>query len=84
LNEPFRIGDLISVTGMEGTVTDILTRATIITTAEGQHIVIPNAVLFTNPVAVADPAGKAAPRPSGQPAAPDQDKPSPSRQLKSA
>ncbi|HEX4001262.1 MAG TPA: mechanosensitive ion channel domain-containing protein [Candidatus Acidoferrales bacterium] len=53
IHEPFKIGDLISVTGMEGIVKDIQTRATIIQTAEGRHIVIPNAVLFTNPVAVA-------------------------------
>ena len=52
LQEPFRIGDWIIVTGFEGNVEDIQTRATIVTTADGQRIVIPNAVLFTNPVAV--------------------------------
>jgi small-conductance mechanosensitive channel len=58
LHEPFRIGDLISVTAIEGRVEDIQTRATIITTAEGRRVVIPNATLFTNPVAVAGPAGE--------------------------
>jgi small conductance mechanosensitive channel len=83
LNEPFKIGDLISVAGMEGTVQDILTRATIITTAEGRRIVIPNAVLFTSPVAVADPE-KAATKAAEPPVAANQPKPTPSRQLKSA
>jgi small conductance mechanosensitive channel len=72
LNEPFEIGDVISVSGMEGTVQDIRTRATIIATAEGRHIVIPNAVLFTNPVAVAAPGEKTAAKPGEEPAAPDQ------------
>lgn len=58
IQEPFRVGDLISVTGLEGRVEDIQTRATIITAENGRRVVIPNAVLFTNPVAVAGPAGK--------------------------
>jgi len=49
LQEPFRIGDLISVTG---NVSDIQARATIVKTKEGREVVIPNAVIFTNPVAV--------------------------------
>jgi small-conductance mechanosensitive channel len=53
VNEPFRLGDLISVTGIEGNVEDIQARATVVTTKEGRRVVIPNAVLFTNPVAVA-------------------------------
>ena len=55
IQEPFEIGDWISITGMEGRVKDIQTRATIIDTADGKHIVIPNALLFTNPVAVGEP-----------------------------
>jgi len=54
VNEPFRLGDLISVTGIEGNVEDIQARATVVTTKEGRRVVIPNAVLFTNPVAVAN------------------------------
>ena len=46
--------DLISVTGIEGNVEDIQARATVVTTKEGRRVVIPNAVLFTNPVAVAN------------------------------
>jgi small-conductance mechanosensitive channel len=52
LQEPFRLGDLISVTGIEGNVSDIQARATIVTTKEGRDVVIPNAVIFMNPVAV--------------------------------
>ena len=54
LQEPFTVGDWISVTGIEGKVEDIQTRATVIATLEGKHVVIPNAVLFTNPVAVGE------------------------------
>lgn len=52
LNEPFRVGDVISVTGLEGRVDDIQARATIVTAQNGRRLVIPNATLFTNPVAV--------------------------------
>ena len=52
ISEPFRIGDQISVTGFEGTVEDIQTRATFIKTYDGQRVVIPNATLFTNAVTV--------------------------------
>ena len=52
LHEPFRIGDQINVTGLEGIVDTIQTRATIIHTKDGHRVVIPNATLFTNPVTV--------------------------------
>jgi small-conductance mechanosensitive channel len=52
LQEPFCLGDFISVTGIEGQVSDIQARATILTTKEGREVVIPNPVIFTNPVAV--------------------------------
>jgi len=70
LHEPFKLGDVISVTGLEGHVDDIQTRATLISTADGHRVVIPNAVLFTNPVIVANPQAKstmpssAAPQPA--------------------
>jgi small-conductance mechanosensitive channel len=60
LQEPFQLGDFISVTGIEGTVHDIQSRATIVSTKDGRKVVIPNAVLFTSPVAVESPAAKAA------------------------
>jgi Mechanosensitive ion channel len=52
VQEPFEIGDYISVTGLEGRVDDIETRATIITTNDGHRVIIPNATLFTSPVIV--------------------------------
>jgi small conductance mechanosensitive channel len=52
IQEPFSLGDWISVTGIEGTVLDIQTRATVVLTQDGKRVVIPNAVLFTNPVSV--------------------------------
>jgi len=58
LQEPFQLGDLISVTGIEGNVHDIQTRATVIITKEGRRVLIPNAILFTNPVAVESAAAK--------------------------
>jgi len=52
INEPFQLGDWISVIGIEGDVNDIQTRATHVITKEGREVFIPNALLFTNPVAV--------------------------------
>ncbi|MBK8023450.1 MAG: mechanosensitive ion channel family protein [Chloroflexi bacterium] len=52
LTEPFKIGDQIVVGDFEGTVDDIQTRATFITTYDGRRIVIPNAILFTDSVIV--------------------------------
>ncbi|HEY6129174.1 MAG TPA: mechanosensitive ion channel domain-containing protein [Candidatus Acidoferrum sp.] len=58
MQEPFRLGDLISVIGIEGNVEDIQARATMIKTKEGRHVLIPNSILFTSPVAVESPATK--------------------------
>lgn len=52
LNEPFQIGDHITVTGFEGEVREIQSRATIIETKGAQRMVVPNATLFMNPVTV--------------------------------
>lgn len=52
LTQPFKIGDQIIVGEYEGTVNDILTRATLITTYDGRRVVIPNADLFTQSVIV--------------------------------
>ena len=65
LQEPFRIGDLISVIGIEGTVDDIQSRATVITTKEGRQVIIPNALIFTSPVAVEHLGGQKLPETSG-------------------
>lgn len=65
MQEPFDLGDWISVTGIEGKVEDIQARATIIATREGNRVLIPNAVLFTSPVSVGHPANA----PEAKPAA---------------
>jgi small conductance mechanosensitive channel len=50
--EPFRVGDEIKIDNYEGTVEEIQTRATIITTYDERRVVIPNADLFTHSVIV--------------------------------
>lgn len=52
IHEPYSLGDFITINGIEGVVEDIQARATVISTADGHRAVIPNAVLFTNPVIV--------------------------------
>jgi small-conductance mechanosensitive channel len=52
LNEPFRLQDQIIVSDYEGTVEDISIRSTQIRTYQGERVVIPNSVVFTNPVHV--------------------------------
>ena len=54
LTNAFEIGDQIIVENedLEGTVTDIQTRATTIATYDEREIVIPNAMLFTNAVTI--------------------------------
>jgi small conductance mechanosensitive channel len=52
LQEPFQVGDWINITGFEGRVEDIQARATLISTPQGQRVVVPNALLFMNPVVV--------------------------------
>jgi len=52
LRQPFEIGDQIVVNGFEGTVDRIETRATIITTYDGQNVVIPNGTIYTNSIRV--------------------------------
>lgn len=52
LNQPFNVGDEISVNGREGTVERIESRATLIRTYDGQRVIIPNAELYTDVVQV--------------------------------
>ncbi len=52
IRQPFAVHDQIEVTGHEGTVERIETRATIIKTYDGQRIVIPNSEIYTNAVLV--------------------------------
>ncbi len=46
LQRPFRIGDVISVAGCEGTVRDIRVRDTLIEQADGRMVFVPNATVF--------------------------------------
>ena len=52
LTRPFTIGDQIVSGDSEGTVEDILVRATLLKTYDGRRIVIPNSELYTNRVVV--------------------------------
>ncbi len=54
LTDTFQIGDQIIIPNenLEGTVTEIDTRATTIETYDQREIIIPNSILFTNPVMV--------------------------------
>ncbi len=46
LRNPFKTRDFISVDGFEGSVARLTSRATILVSAEGNHIRIPNAVVY--------------------------------------
>jgi small conductance mechanosensitive channel len=48
LEHPFTRGDYIAVQGTEGTVEDVKVRATQLRTPDGQQVLVPNKVLFTN------------------------------------
>lgn len=52
LNQPFRVNDQIIVADYEGTVETIDIRSTKIRNYQGEVIVIPNSVVFTNPIEV--------------------------------
>ncbi len=50
--QPFRINDHIEVDGIEGIVEDITVRDTLVRQTDGQPVIVPNSVLFKNPVTV--------------------------------
>lgn len=52
LKQPFRIGDVISVSGHEGVVEAIETRSTIIKKFNAERIVIPNSQIYTSAIEV--------------------------------
>jgi small conductance mechanosensitive channel len=52
LTNPFEVGDQIIVDSFEGTIEEIQTRATMITTYERRRVVVPNSDLFTKSVTV--------------------------------
>lgn len=50
--QPFQINDHIEVNGIEGIVEDITIRDTLVRQTDGQPVIVPNSVLFKNPVTV--------------------------------
>ncbi len=50
LQQPFRVGEAISVAGFEGTILAIDLRATEMSTFDGRLVSIPNAMILTNPI----------------------------------
>lgn len=52
IRHPFRAGDEITSGSFTGTVESIETRATYIRTHDGQRIIVPNSVIYTEPVTV--------------------------------
>lgn len=50
--EPFRVGDFVECEDVEGRVCEITVRNTFIDQVDGQKVVIPNAMMFKNPVFV--------------------------------
>lgn len=50
LQQPFDIGDAISVVDLSGTVKTIDLRATVLRTFDGKDVMIPNADIYTNPI----------------------------------
>ena len=50
--EPFRIGDQIRSGDYEGTVEEITTRSTRLRTYDGERAVLPNGIIYTNPILV--------------------------------
>ena len=47
---PFRTGDYISVDGSEGIVQNLNTRTTVLLTLDGNHVQIPNAIVFKSKI----------------------------------
>jgi len=50
--QPFQVNDQVEVSGYEGTVKKIETRATLIKTFDGDRVVIPNSQIYTNAIKV--------------------------------
>src|SRR5512135_8336 len=50
LQQPFRVGESISVAGFDGTILAVDLRATEMSTFDGRLVSIPNAAILTNPI----------------------------------
>ncbi len=58
IERPFRIGDTIDVDGEVGVIEDIELRTTIMRNAEGERVIVPNAVIFNSIVTQKNAKGK--------------------------
>lgn len=52
LREPFRQGDRVIYEGYEGVVEEITTRSTLISTYDGNRVIVPNGEIYTHPLTV--------------------------------
>jgi small conductance mechanosensitive channel len=61
IQRPFAMGDLIEVDGQTGYVQRVNTRATLIMTRDGNHVQVPNAIVYKNTITnfTANPRGRA-------------------------
>jgi small conductance mechanosensitive channel len=61
IQRPFAMGDLIEVDGQTGFVQRVNTRATLIMTRDGNHVQVPNAIVYKNTITnfTANPRGRA-------------------------
>ena len=50
LNRPYRVGDFVAAGGQEGTILELNMMATIMSTGDNRRIVIPNKVVWGNPI----------------------------------
>ena len=50
IERPFQIGDLVEVNGLRGVITDVALRTTILRNPDGEHVIVPNLVMFTSVV----------------------------------
>ena len=50
VERPFRIGDTIEVSGNAGVVEEIAFRTTMLKTADGREVIVPNGIFMTSPV----------------------------------
>lgn len=50
IERPFQVGDTVEVNGKEGVIEDVGMRTTILRSADGKRVIVPNTVMFTSVV----------------------------------
>lgn len=50
LNEPFKVGDFVEISGLQGTIVEMNMMATTLTTADNKKIVVPNKSVWGGPI----------------------------------